>query len=126
MNYRAIIKQRSRDTFRALAQSNGGRFTGEQLPPNAIIVKKEDMPIKSDVKEEAGQKESVYVFRRVNEHGQLFHVPLDSPGGIHDAVRAMISEKGLQKERFFFQMGHTDSFIEATSRLTGEPIHADW
>lgn len=101
-------------------------LAGEQLPPNAIIVHRDDMYKKkkpedfhSTVSEDPNMPEPAFVFRRVNQHEVLFTVPFGGPLGINEAARARIKELGLENERFFFQMGNQNRFIEATQRLVG-------
>lgn len=87
-------------------QSNiAPHYSGKNLPSGAIIVSK----INDDT----------FSFRRVNEHGSLFTISLGSSEGLNELARRKITEMGLENQRFFFQMGHNDEFIEATQRLVG-------
>jgi hypothetical protein len=97
---------------------------GNQLPPNAIIVQKEVVSKSagnpSEVnphKKERTSEDVVFAFRRYNEHGNIFTVPLGGPEGVNEAARQKIQELGLQNERFFFKMGDQDRYFEATQRL---------
>lgn len=101
LNYRETIKKMAQEYKGNIAP----HFTAENLPAGAILVSKGDG--------------DTYFFRRVNEHGTLFEVQLGSPEGINELARQKIQELGLENERFFFQMGHKNEFIEATQRLVG-------
>jgi hypothetical protein len=112
------------DYSKFIYKSADSAISGNQLPPNAIIVQKEVVsktagdPLETNPhKIERAEEDVVFAFRRYNEHGNIFTVPLGGNEGVNEAARKKIQELGLQNERFFFKMGDQDRYFEATQRL---------
>ena len=105
MNFNKPLKTAQESPTPQYQSNIAPHFSGKDLPPNAIIV--------------SNSNGNEFTFRKANEHGILFSVSLGGPEGLNEAARKKIVENGLENERFFFQMGHNNEFIEATQRLVG-------